>query len=278
MSKGELIMPDKFDDLMNLEPEMDEENTVYDEDFGADTTDTDEVDELPPTKPVKSEPKASADSDELNFDFEELGDLEGVKVVNMGTKVSAYAVDRARFVKDARSRISILTTKAIAIKTHYIENKGNFLCTGGKCCEAIGRPALRYLFPIIKYDTDKKGKPVSNKVEYQVLSIGNDIYDDLMTIAELNEEVGLTNLDIIVSCKDEKYQKISFQAVPNALWKKSPTIKQECNEFWKKNLKHIADPIARKFTPEVLEEVTSVPVEVNAPSADDVDMDDVFGA
>ena len=40
----------------------------------------------------------------------------------MGTKVSAYAVDRARFVKDARSRISILTTKAIAIKTHYIEN------------------------------------------------------------------------------------------------------------------------------------------------------------
>jgi hypothetical protein len=211
----------------------------------------------------------------LNLDFSGFGSLPGVVCGDIGLTVSRVPVERAKFTKDSRALIHIVTSKVVAIKTHYREGLGNYLCFGGECCEYDGLARVKYLFPIDVYDTNKKGKPVSAELQHRVLSVGADQYEDIMTLQELNGDV--TGLDILVSCKDEQYQKLSFQVagparcINNAQWKDS--YREGC-KFWGDNFKHIVKSSARVVTRnEFLKDVSE---NVGANATDDVDFDKVF--
>ena len=211
----------------------------------------------------------------LDLDFSGFGSLPGVVCGDIGLTVSRVPVERAKFTKDSRALIHIVTSKVVAIKTHYREGLGSYLCFGGECCEYDGLARVKYLFPIDVYDTNKKGKPVSAELQHRVLSVGADQYEDIMTLQELNGNV--TGFDILVSCKDEQYQKLSFQlagparCINNQQWKGSYA---EGVKFWSDNFKHIVKSSARVVTrSEFLKDINE---NVGAQITDDVDFDKVF--
>lgn len=188
----------------------------------------------------------------LDFDLSEIEGIEGVIVGDMGIKVGRMPVDKAKFTKDVRAVISIVSSRAAIIKMHYQEGGlGPFICREGKCCDALGIPRVRYIFPIVQYDTDSSGRKFrSTKLRYKALSLGQDAYDDLLMLMDTNESLkgDITGIDIMVSCSDEKYQKLTFHAFGESRWRKNQVLAKEVNTFWKKNIKNLIRPVARSVT------------------------------
>lgn len=264
------------DRVENINDELDFEPTLgEDEDFGIEVareeTSFEDDGQMSVTPATKNLPSTSV-GDGLDFNFGDLGDMPGVVVGDIGLEVSRLPVERCKFTKDSRALISIVTSKVIAVKVHYREGLGSYLCFGGKCCDMDGLSRVKYLFPVIVYDTDKKGIPVSNKVEYKCLAIGKDSYEDIMAMQELNGDI--TNMDLLVVCKDEQYQKVSFQQAGPARWKKSKRLVKETQDFWREHMKDIIKPVARKITEAELMKDASADI---APSQGEVNFDDVFG-
>lgn len=259
---------DNIEDELNFEPELGE-----DEDFGAEVTqEAGFADDEPKSlTTAKSNLPSTNSSSGLNFDFSELGDIPGVVVGDIGLEVSRLPVEKVKFTKDSRSMISILSNRVVAIKAHYTEELGSFLCFGGSCCN-LGLPRVKYLFPCLVYETNKKGVPISNKVEYRCLSLGKDAYNDILTMQELNGDI--TGIDIIVTCNDEQYQKVSFQPAGSARWRKSKRIVQETQDFWKEHMKDLIAPVARKITEAELKKASAGDI---TPPQGEVNFDDVFG-
>jgi hypothetical protein len=210
----------------------------------------------------------------LDFDSIDLGlSIPGVIVAETGTKVSRFPVERIRFTTSKRERISIITDKVIIVKTHFIEDFGSIICNGSACCEHIGLPSVRYLFPIVHYeDTDKKGKPLSADVSVKVLTLGKDNYEDLLTIAD--NKGSLTQFDLVVTCTDEQYQKCSYTEAGAALWKKSKKLLNDVAEVLKKDGKNLVLPLGRTMTDAQLNRVLGMDTPPGLPA--DVDLDDVF--
>lgn len=232
----------------------------------------DEVEQSSPaTVATKASVPAVSGATDLDFNFGDLGEIPGVVVGDIGIELSRLPVEKTKFTKDSRSLISIITNKVAAVKVHYREGLGSYLCFGGKCCELDGLARVKYLFPILVYNTDKKGSPVSRSLQYKVLAVGKDQYDDIKTIIDLNGDI--SNFDLLVTCKDEQYQKISFTMAGEARWKKNQKMIQETLDFWKENLKHLVMPVARKITEaDLLKDAMSG--EIN--SSQEVDFNDVF--
>jgi hypothetical protein len=223
-------------------------------------------------KPVK---KAQAPS------VSTLDDISDVTFVEFGTVISRYVFERFKAKKDIKSRICVLTSKVIPLKTHYRQGVGSFVCFEGKCCELEGYPKLRYCIPIVVYNTDNNGKPISKDLKIQILSVGDESYQNLISI---NEEFPITKHDIVVSCSDEKFQKLTFTPSPKeALWKKFPDAKKIVQE-WTEKKDRAYECVAKKITPKAyvaaLGRASSTPtldkLENDTISDDVIDVDDAF--
>lgn len=210
-----------------------------------------------------------------SFDFGDLVGIPGVVVAPVGTEISRYPVEKAKFTKDSKALISIMTDNFIGIKLHYHEGIGSYLCFDGECCAVDGNARIRYLLPIVRYNTDKKGKPIDKKLSYQVLALANDAYQSLMDIKEMYGTV--TNVNIMVTCLDEQYQKLQFLPAGECHWKRSPELINEVSEFWKKHGKDIMKPIAMPMTAEQFAQKLGGGVGVDVTqTASASDFDDVF--
>jgi hypothetical protein len=178
---------------------------------------------------------------EFKFDFGKLN-IPGVCIGDIGISISKFPVDKIKFTKEKRELISIVSPQVLAIKTHYIEGVGSILCNGKTCCKVDGSPRIRYLFPIVVYDVDSKGKPVSNKLNFKVLCVSGGAYEDLATLMEVQD---LTTIDLLVTCKDAQYQDISFTPAGNCRWQSQPKLVEQVVEFWSEHMEDIVKPIAR---------------------------------
>ena len=136
MAKANDQVNDSFEDEMDFEPGIEEG-----EDLLPDITpevDFEEHKQLSPAPATKNLPQTRPQSNSFDFNFDGLGDLPGVVVGDMGIEVSRLPVEKMKFTKDSRSLISIVSSKVVAVKVHYREGLGSYLCFGGKCCEVDG--------------------------------------------------------------------------------------------------------------------------------------------
>lgn len=209
---------------------------------------------------------------DFSFDFSKLG-IPGIVSGGIGLRVSRFAVDKTRFTVANKSLISIVSTQVIAIKCHYNEDLGSYLCFGGECCERDGGARIKYLFPVVVYDTDKNGRPVTSSIENRVLAVGKGTYEDIMTIHELSGDI--TTVDLLVTCKKEDYQEISLQQAGQCRWKKSPTLTKEVSDFWTRNMQHIFEAVARRMDAATFAEKVGGKVDAG-PSDADVNFEDIF--
>lgn len=226
-----------------------------------------------PAVPAKVEGAVKEPTKEL-FSFDSLASLPGVVVGDVGLEISRFPVEKARFTTSSRSLISIVSGHVVAIKTHYNEDLGNYICFGGKCCEQDGLARVRYLFPVVMYDTDKRGRPVSKEVTFKTLVLGKDAYDDIRTIIELNGDI--TKLDLLVTCKDEQYQKVSLATAGSARWRKDREVAKQVVTFWREHIKDMIIPVARVMTPEEFDKRVAAELAIENTAGDDVDFDKMF--
>lgn len=181
--------------------------------------------------------------EELQKSMEEMGIVVG----DMGTRVSKVPIDKYKASTAKVDRISFLTKKVIALKFHYIQDVGSIVCFGGKCCEVGGTPQVRYLFPIAVYSTDSEGNISGKKIELKILAAGEDLYKNIQTINNgTKQNGGIDHVDLLVTCTDDKFQKISLTYAGNATWRMYSQIAQFLSERWKKDGANAYMAVARK--------------------------------
>ena len=132
-------------------------------------------------------------------------------------------------------------------------------------------PNVRYLYPVVEYDTDTKGVPISKSVTVKVLALGKDAYDALTTVHDLKGS--LTQFDFVVNCTDDQYQKVSFTEAGAARWCRVPENLKLVQEFLENNAKFLTAAIGREVSDEIL--LKSVGVD-SSPTIGAANMDDVF--
>lgn len=217
------------------------------------------------------ETKKELGSLNLGLDFSSLGSLPGVIVGKTGVEVSRFPVPRLKFTKAKKELISILSDNVVVIKTHYDpEVGGNFICFDGDCCKGdLAR--VRYVYPVLKYSTDEKGKPISKEYSFAALCVGAQQYEMLSDIQDLKGS--LTNYDLLVACADEQYQKISIAEAGNARWSQIPGCKENIQKFWADHGKDLLKAVARSMTAEQYAELKGTSA---TSSATEVDFDSIF--
>jgi len=202
------------------------------------------------TTVVNTQPQNVAEvSPTISMSAEAVKALEstGVIVGEIGAKISRVPIEKYKASTQKIDRIGFISKQVIGVKSHYIEENGSVLCFGKKCCEIAGLPAVRYLFPIIVYSTDNEGNIVGKKIDVKILSAGEDLYKSICTMAKgLAPQGGIDNADMLVTCTDDKYQKITLSPFGPAAWKRYPAIVQMVMEKWAADAEYAYMAIARK--------------------------------
>ena len=146
--------------------------------------------------------------------------VDGDNYVAFGTKVSTVPIPRFKASKDMKARIAILSKQVLCLKTHYIPGIGSIVCLEDKCCELEGMPKIRYVIPIVVYTTNKNGAVVSEDIELKALVLGVEQYEALADAINFSGR-DVQDVDIVCTCSDEQYQKLTFaaDASKGAQWK-----------------------------------------------------------
>lgn len=172
----------------------------------------------------------------------------GIKPISFGDRIQRVPIEKYKAKQGNIDRISIISEQVLPIKYHYIEGKGSYLCTGGKCCQLMGDPAVRYIVPVCVYDTTKNGDPASSNIELKVLSMGNELYQNIGMIANtgtVRSLGGITHVDLSVNCTDEKYQKLTLIPTGEASWRKSAKAVEFLNNKWQESASEAYRALAR---------------------------------
>ena len=190
-----------------------------------------------------------SDDFEIGFSSEmeaSLGEM-GISVGDIGVKISRVPIERYKASTAKVDRISFLTKRVIPVKYHFVEGIGSLMCFHGKCCEVSGVPQIRYLFPIAVYQTDTDGNISGNKVELKILSAGEDLYKTIITLNKGTEKYGgIDHIDVLVTCADDQYQKISLTFAGDAVWRKYRQIAEFLKDRWTKDGANAYMAVARK--------------------------------
>lgn len=219
-----------------------------------------------------SEKVAVVNKNPIN-DMEINVDGDGVIEGEMGDEVSKFPIEKMKFSERHKERISVMRAKPVILKSHFDEDVGSFRCFGGKCCEKLGLPDVRYLFPIVVYDTNKRGIPTSKEVDVKVLKLSRDLYRSLIDKHEATGDI--STKDILVTCNDEEYQRVTFTVAGNAKWLQDKEVKKHVYNFWKDNNEYFLDAIARKISEEDYIQQKGLDT-IDEQMDDDEDFDDVF--
>lgn len=171
----------------------------------------------------------------------------GADIGEIGMKVSRVPIEKYKASASKIDRIGFLTTKVIPVKMHYIEGKGSIMCFHGKCCEIQGNPSVRYLFPIAVYQTDSEGNVSGGKVSLMMLSAGEDLYKTIQTLHKGSlVNGGIDHVDLLVTCTDEKFQKLSLVQAGPAIWREYRQIAEFLSKKWKQDADKSYMAVARK--------------------------------
>lgn len=208
----------------------------------------------------------------------ESGPVTGLVKASWGTKIAKYPIEKFKGVSGVKSRISIPLLEhqgesfLFISKRHYSEETGGFYCFGGECCEHMGLPDVRYNFPVVVYETDKKGNVIGADFEIQYLQCPETRYEEFLTYIENGQD--LTNMDFVVTCEDEVYQKLKLAGFMGATWRKNKAFALQIIQKVIKLWAFAPQVIASKMTPErLLEKLSIVGGGGEAPPEEDFNLD-----
>jgi len=172
---------------------------------------------------------------------------------DFGTEVQRYPINRFKASVGPTYRIGIIDRRIAIVRTHWMDDFGYFYCFSGKCCENSGIPSVRYIVPIVLYDTDMIGQIISAKFDIMYMSLAEDEYKALKT---LDSNIPIDTLDFLLTCSDQQYQKIHMQNVGPATWRQYPQLTAPVMEKWNGN-PQMGVPALKNLLPTVIARVLS---------------------
>ena len=126
---------------------------------------------------------------------------KGIVSGGLNDKMDILSVQNYKATLNTKDRIAILKPEKLIVKLHYsVPGVGTMYCFEGDCCKRFGPPKVRYIYPIIKYPTDKNGNIVdSGEPEIMMLSVTYQKNNLLITINETLQHTGLdiTKIDLL---------------------------------------------------------------------------------
>jgi hypothetical protein len=149
----------------------------------------------------------------------------------------------------------------------------------GECCDVFGLPSVRYVFPLLQYDTNDKGQVLSENVTCKIMSVGEGTYEQLCDINTILQEGGLdvTKTDLLVTCTDETYQKVTFTQANKSRFRDFPKEKVHKEiQKWKDNMSVSYRPVARMITPDEFRKAKAMAPTSGAASSANADLDDLL--
>lgn len=167
----------------------------------------------------------------------------GFVEIDFGDKISYSPISRYKGKKDKRDLVQILSLNPLAVRYHYEAGVGYYYCYGGGCCNRGNPVNIRYVFPIVVFDTDVRGKIVSDNFEISYLQLGSEAYENLILKYEINADLG--ERAILISCSDEKYQRLSLEVAGESPLKTKPELQKLVLESYQELRPHIPASIAR---------------------------------
>lgn len=185
---------------------------------------------------------------------------QGMKSAKSGVVDSRFPITKYKATKGVKDRFGIITDDNLIARIHYLEGFGYFYCWGGECCSVMGISNIYYVYPIIKYDTNAKGKVGSTDYEIMFLALPEAKYKENI-IPLIEEGMNASDLDFVVTCSDSKMQKFSMTHFP-ALWKtKEQFNKKAILAEAKKLAAHIPTCMARVISPEEFHKLNASGIE-----------------
>lgn len=220
----------------------------FDEDFGDLLADTVEVPETPVAQPTHKPAPRPQVANTTQPTAKDSGEPDDEGFVAFGTTVSSIPIPRFKATTASKSRIAVLSKQVLTLKTHYVEGIGNFVCLNDKCCEFEGLPRVRYIIPVVQYTCNKSGAVVGQDIDLAALTVGAEQYDALVNAINFSGR-DVQDVDIVVTCSDEQYQKLTFaaDASKGATWKTFPGAKDLVANF-KANKSKLHMGVARKVS------------------------------
>jgi len=175
---------------------------------------------------------ASTAPEEGGADFPkfELKTNEGARINLIGTKGWAVSV-RHWVAKMGYVHCHAVTNKMTLPDLLKLEKNGGdpekcLMCAmAAQGVEAVGSPQRRIALRILRYKTDLKGKVVPGDLSFwmEIWVISNQKYRDILNILKEwggEDKKKIRNHDLLLTCDDEQYQKITITPMKLALWQK----------------------------------------------------------
>lgn len=164
--------------------------------------------------------------------------------IKFGDKAKPISIERYRAQEGVPSVITFLSDDIFAASYHYHPKLGYFHCFQGACCQELSLPPLRYIIPVVEYNTashEEYGGPIF--VKY--VAMGQTPYDLLLVKAEVGGD--LKKSDWLVICADTKFQDLSFERLPQLKWLADEALKLEVVAQYKSYKALIELSVARKI-------------------------------
>lgn len=201
---------------------------------------------------------------------------KGVTVITHKDKVSRFEVERYKFSKGKTTRIAILGA-FVRVATHYNEGVGSIRCFDGLCCRHCGEAKIRYVAPILVYQSVKD--PTTGKTKIAGIDGVYTIVLDagkLNTLRAIEDENGsFFDYDINVTCdpqKDEKFQDITFVATRVSTWRDPRATKWQ--DYVRTELKRIGNKMLSSVAKEMTVEQFKERMGISSGSSELDDIDD----
>lgn len=210
-----------------------------------------------PVQPVQQAPQM------LNLDVAQQSiDNNEFVTVEMGKKVSTAVMDKFKGQKDEKKRVAIFMpwfdiagkeNSAMAVKRHYSQELGSFVCWGGECCQYEDKAAVRYLFPVIEYpiangDVTRPLPESYGECKLKLLVAGNELYT-LIADAYTAHGNSFDGYDLIMTCTEQQYQSFTVMATNDTVRANYQSF-AKCVEHWKQVRDQAYTVVARKMDPE----------------------------
>lgn len=187
--------------------------------------------------------------------------------VEMGKKVSTAVMEKLKGQKDEKKRVAIFMpwfdvpgkeNSAMAVKRHYNQDLGSFICFGKECCQYEDKAAVRYLFPVIEYPISNNDatKPLPEdygKCKLKLLVAGNELYTQIADLYAAHSDGSnggsFDGYDLIMTCTEPQYQNFTVMAT-NGTVRTGYKSFDECLAEWKAKRDQAYTVVARKMDPE----------------------------
>lgn len=206
-------------------------------------------------------------------------------------KVEISNFDRYKGRKGVTDRIVVVSSKLIRGFTYYHnESKKMFRApkdpaTLKACKEAMGEPQQRFGIILFQYLTDETGD-LANKDKLQgklkLWVVSESRYEELSLIQKdwklLDDGEDQPQNDLKVKCTEEQYQRMSFNACPEALYKTKPAWYKKLKEMEAKAKDKLKMAIGRELPDGEIMDILgqSGPSPTSSASAGDIDLSDVL--